>query len=50
MITLVYIDPGTGSYFIQLLLGGILGLGITIKLYWKKLRARVFGRSPREES
>ena len=32
-----YIDPGTGSYMVQLGLGGLLGLGLTLKLYWRRL-------------
>lgn len=29
-----YLDPGTGSMLLQLLLGGIAGLAIAAKLYW----------------
>lgn len=29
-----YLDPGTGSFFLQLLLGGVAGLIVVIKLYW----------------
>ena len=31
-----YIDPAAGSLFLQLLLGGIAGLLVILKLYWKK--------------
>ncbi len=34
-----YIDPGTGSYFIQLLVGGLLALLYTVKLYWSRIRS-----------
>ncbi len=34
-----YIDPGTGSYLFQLLLGGILAGGFVIKVYWRRLVA-----------
>ncbi len=34
-----YVDPGAGSLFLQLLLGGIAGLFVILKLYWKKLTA-----------
>ena len=32
-----YIDPGTGSYLFQLLIGGALGGMVAIKLYWKDI-------------
>lgn len=34
-----YLDPGTGSYITQLLIGGALGGGYLVKLYWKKIVA-----------
>ena len=34
-----YIDPGTGSLFLQLLLGGIAGFVVILKLYWDKILA-----------
>lgn len=32
-----YLDPGTGSIILQVLLGGIAGLVLAVKLYWHKL-------------
>lgn len=32
-----YLDPGTGSIILQVLLGGIAGLAVALKLYWHKL-------------
>ena len=32
-----YLDPGTGSMFLQLLLGGLAGLAVILKLYWQRL-------------
>jgi len=34
-----YLDGGTGSMILQLLLGGLVGLGAVIKLYWYKFKA-----------
>jgi len=34
-----YLDPGTGSMMLQVILGGIAAVGVAIKLYWHKLRA-----------
>ena len=33
-----YLDAGTGSMILQLLLGGIAGLAIAVKLYWYKFK------------
>jgi hypothetical protein len=32
-----YLDPGTGSIILQVLLGGAAGLVLAGKLYWQKL-------------
>jgi hypothetical protein len=34
-----YIDPGTGSVAIQLLVAGVLGAAFGIKRFWKKITA-----------
>lgn len=31
-----YLDGGTGSMMLQLLLGGLAGLGIGLRLYWRR--------------
>jgi len=36
-----YLDPGSGSMLLQLLLGGIAGLVVIIKLYWHQLLVRL---------
>ena len=33
-----YIDPGTGSLIIQSIIGAIAAIGVTLKIYWHKLR------------
>lgn len=33
-----YIDPGSGSMFIQVIIGALVGVGIAIKLYWEKIK------------
>ncbi|OGM21132.1 hypothetical protein A2714_05680 [Candidatus Woesebacteria bacterium RIFCSPHIGHO2_01_FULL_38_9] len=34
-----YIDPGSGSYILQIVIAGLLGASFTVKLYWKKIRS-----------
>jgi hypothetical protein len=36
-----YLDPGTGSYIIQLLIGGLLGGLFAVGLFWKRVIAFV---------
>jgi hypothetical protein len=45
-----YIDPGTGSYLLQLLIGGLFAAAFTLKAFWGRIRtylARVF-RKPQD--
>jgi hypothetical protein len=32
-----YLDPGSGSMFLQILLGGTAAIGVILKLYWGRL-------------
>jgi hypothetical protein len=32
-----YLDPGSGSMIVQLLLGGVAGVAVLIRLYWHRL-------------
>lgn len=43
-----YLDPGTGSMLLQVILGGVAAVAVAIKLYWHKLRA-AFGAAKKEE-
>jgi hypothetical protein len=33
-----YIDPGTGSFIIQIVLAGILAGSLSAKIFWKKIK------------
>ncbi len=35
-----YIDPGSGSLIIQMLIGTLVGLGIALKVYWHRIRMK----------
>ena len=32
-----YIDPGTGSYVLQIALAGLLATSYAVKVYWRKI-------------
>jgi hypothetical protein len=34
-----YLDPGSGSMLLQLVLGGVAGFGVIVRLYWRRLTA-----------
>ena len=36
---LAYMDPGTGSMLLQLILGGVAGLFVIIRLFWHRILA-----------
>ena len=35
-----YIDPGSASAFMAVIIGAIAGVGMTIKMYWFKIRQK----------
>jgi len=43
-----YLDPGTGSYMFQVVVGAVLGVAVSVKLMWKRAWARVSRRSDRD--
>jgi hypothetical protein len=34
-----YLDMGTGSYVIQVVIASLFGVIVTLKVYWKKIKA-----------
>jgi hypothetical protein len=44
-----YLDPGTGSMLVQLLVGGAAAVGIGLKLYWHRLLRLLRIRKPESE-
>jgi hypothetical protein len=35
---LPYLDPGSGSFLIQLLIAALLGLGVAIRASWSRIK------------
>jgi hypothetical protein len=33
-----YIDPGTGSYLVQILIAVVVGASLGIKIFWNKIK------------
>jgi hypothetical protein len=40
-----YLDPGTGSMILQVLLGGVAGVALAGKLYWHRFLVTIGARS-----
>jgi hypothetical protein len=41
-----YLDPGTGSYLLQLALAGVLGASYAVKHFWSRVKG-LFARDTR---
>lgn len=49
-IALAYLDPGTGSMLLQVLLGGLAAVGVAFKLYWHRIKSALgVSRKPESE-
>lgn len=40
----LYLDPGSGSFLIQLLLAAALGIGVAARMYWVKIKSFFTGK------
>ena len=45
---LAYLDPGSGSGLLSIIIGFFVALGLTIKTYWYKLKSLFTRRKPSE--
>lgn len=43
-----YLDPGTGSMIVQVIVGGVAAAAVSAKLYWRRITG--FLRRNQEES
>lgn len=44
-----YLDPGSGSIILQMILAGLLGIGVVVKVFWKKI-VGLFRPNQKEEN
>lgn len=47
-----YLDPGTGSYILQMIIAGVLGAAFAVKIFWMRIRRffdGLFSRSDRND-
>jgi len=39
-----YLDPGSGSYILQLIIAAIVGAAFVVRMYWGKIKSFLQGR------
>ncbi len=44
-----YLDPGSGSLLVQLILAAVLGAGVAIRVFWKRIKALFTGKKVEPE-
>jgi len=45
----LYLDPGSGSVLLQLLIAAILGLGVVLRTQWSKIKSLFGGKAASQE-
>lgn len=50
LITLLYLDPGSGSFILQIAIAAALGGAYALKVYWKKIKGVFRKKSLTEEA
>lgn len=43
-----YLDPGSGSLIIQIVLGVLLGAGVALRVFWKNIKAFFTGKKAQD--
>ena len=45
-----YLDPASGGIILQVIVGGLAAVGVTMKLYWRRIKRflRIGQNQPRE--
>jgi hypothetical protein len=46
---LPYLDPGSGSIIIQILIASLLGLGIALRVSWSRIKTLFGGKAKSED-
>ena len=45
----LYIDPGSGSYILQMIIAAVLGISFFFKNFWLAVKTFFTGKKPRKE-
>lgn len=44
-----YLDPGTGSFLLQILIAGLVGAFFSIKIFWQRIKNFFTGKKPEND-
>ena len=47
--SLLYIDPGSGSYILQMIIAAVLGVSFFFKNFWLAVKTFFMGKRPKKE-
>ena len=50
LTSLLYIDPGSGSYLVQVVVAALLGAAFWIKMSWHRIKSFFSGNRMKEET
>jgi hypothetical protein len=45
----LYIDPGSGSYILQVIIAAVLGVSFFFKNFWLRIKAFFTGKKPTKD-
>jgi hypothetical protein len=45
-----YLDPGSGSFIIQILIAALLGLGVALRASWGRIREFFGKKKPKDDT
>jgi len=45
----LYLDPGSGSMIIQMIIAAVLGVGVAVRVFWKNIKG-FFNRNKQTEA
>jgi len=45
-----YIDLGSGSYIIQLIIAGFVGFSLSVRIFWKKIKTRFSNKTKTDKT
>ena len=48
LLSFAYLDPGSGSFILQVLVASLVGIGFALRSYWSKL-IKIFRKDQTEE-
>ncbi len=41
----MYLDPGSGSVIVQIVIGALLSIGVALRLFWSRIKSATGGQA-----